>query len=279
MVVFPNAKLNLGLRVVSRRSDGYHDIDTVFYPIPLSDILEIIPSDKDIEFTFSGKEIKGESNTNLCFKAYQLIKTDYPQIPSIRIHLHKNIPMGAGLGGGSSDGAFMLKLLNEKFQLGINKESLQQYALALGSDCPFFIYNEVCSASGRGEVLEKIELTLHDKIIVLVTPGLHISTAEAFSKITIKNNPVRCSEIIKQPINEWKENLINDFEESVFQIHPILKRIKEKLYNAGAAYASMSGTGSTVYGIFEKDLIGFNFPGESFEVVKILNGKAIRQMH
>ena len=279
MVVFPNAKINLGLRVVSKRSDGYHNIDTVFYPIPFNDILEIIPSNKDIEFTFSGKEIKGDTNTNLCFKAYQLIKTDYPQIPSIRIHLHKNIPMGAGLGGGSSNGTFMLKLLNEKFQLGINNETLQKYALALGSDCPFFIDNKVCSAGGRGELFEKFELTLHDKIILLVTPGLHISTAEAFSKVNIKNNPLRCSEVLQQPINKWKENLINDFEESVFQIHPILKTIKERLYNAGAVYASMSGTGSTMYGIFEKDPTEIKFPGESFELVKILNGKAIRQMH
>ena len=227
MVVFPNAKINLGLRVVSKRSDGYHDIDTVFYPIPFYDILETIPSDSSFDFSFSGKEINGDLSSNLCYKAYQLIKNDFPQLPQIKVHLHKNIPMGAGLGGGSSDGAFMLKMVNEKFQLGISNVLLQKYALALGSDCPFFIDNQATSAGGRGETFEKIELDLTEKTIVLVNPGLHISTSEAFSKINVKNNKVRCSEILQQPIKEWKEKLINDFEESVFPIHPILNKIKE----------------------------------------------------
>ena len=279
MVVFPNAKINLGLRVVSKRSDGYHDIDTVFYPIPFYDILETIPSNSGFDFTFSGKEINGDLSSNLCYKAYQLIKKDFPQLPQIKVHLHKNIPMGAGLGGGSSDGAFMLKMLNEKFQLGISNVLLQKYALALGSDCPFFIDNQATSAGGRGEQFEKIELDLIEKTIVLVNPGLHISTSEAFSKINIKNNKVRCSEILQQPIKEWKEKLINDFEESVFPIHPILNKIKEGLYASGAVYASMTGTGSSMYGIFEKDITEKLFPGESLEVIKIINGKAIRQMH
>ena len=275
MVVFPNAKINLGLRVVAKRSDGYHDIDTVFYPIPFYDILEIIPSNKNIEFTFSGKEIKGDINSNLCFKAYQLIKKDYPQIPSVKIHLHKNIPMGAGLGGGSSDGAFMLKMLNEKFQLGITDDALEQYALQLGSDCPFFIANKACGASGRGEQFESIELDLKNKSFLLVNPGLHVSTADAFSKINIANNISPCTSVVKHPIDKWKELLINDFEHSVFEIHPILKEIKETLYSAGAIYASMTGTGSSIYGIFEKDIPENLFPQASFELIKIINGKAI----
>jgi 4-diphosphocytidyl-2-C-methyl-D-erythritol kinase len=275
MVVFPNAKINLGLRVVAKRSDGYHDIDTVFYPIPFYDILEIIPSNKDVEFTFSGKEIIGNINSNLCYKAYQLIKKDYPQIPSIKIHLHKNIPMGAGLGGGSSNGAFMLKMLNEKFQLGITGDVLEQYALQLGSDCPFFIANKACGASGRGEHFESIELDLKNKSFLLVNPGLHVSTADAFSKINIGNNISPCTSVIKHPIDKWKELLINDFEHSVFEIHPILKEIKETLYSAGAVYASMTGTGSSIYGIFEKDIPENLFPNSSFEIIKIINGKAI----
>jgi 4-diphosphocytidyl-2-C-methyl-D-erythritol kinase len=275
MVVFPNAKINLGLRVVAKRSDGYHDIDTVFYPIPFFDILEIIPSNKDVEFTFSGKEIIGNINSNLCYKAYQLIKKDYPQIPSVKIHLHKNIPMGAGLGGGSSDGAFMLKILNEKFQLGITGDVLEHYALQLGSDCPFFIANKACGASGRGEQFESIELDLKNKSFLLVNPGLHVSTADAFSKINIANNISPCTSVVKYPIYKWKELLINDFEHSVFEIHPILKEIKETLYSAGAVYASMTGTGSSIYGIFEKDIPENLFPQASFEIIKIINGKAI----
>jgi len=275
MIVFPNAKINLGLRVVAKRSDGYHDIDTIFYPIPFYDILEIIPSYKDIEFTFSGKEIKGDLTANLCFKAYQLLKNDFPTIPQIKIHLHKNIPMGAGLGGGSSDGAFMLKLLNEKFQLGISDHSLEQYALQLGSDCPFFIANKACGASGRGEHFESIELDLKNKSFLLVNPGLQVNTADAFSKINIGNNISPCTSVIKHPIDKWKELLINDFEHSVFEIHPILKEIKETLYSAGAVYASMTGTGSSIYGIFEKDIPENLFPNSSFEIIKIINGKAI----
>jgi 4-diphosphocytidyl-2-C-methyl-D-erythritol kinase len=275
MVVFPNAKINLGLRVVAKRTDGYHDLDTVFYPIPFYDILEVIQSNDGFKFTFSGKEIKGDLTANLCFKAYQLLKNDFPTIPQIKIHLHKNIPMGAGLGGGSSDGAFMLLLLNEKFQLGISNHSLEQYALQLGSDCPFFISNKACGATGRGEVFESIELDLKNKSFLLINPALHVSTAAAFSNINIANNVTPCKSIVKQPINTWKETLINDFEQSVFEIHPLLKEIKETLYASGAIYASMTGTGSSIYGIFEESVPENIFPGNSFEIIKIINGKAI----
>ena len=225
MIYFPNAKVNLGLRVTSKRQDGYHALDTVFFPVPLHDVLEVItqstPSSEAVTFTHSGIPIPGEDSSNLCIKAYHLLKKDYPDLPYILLHLHKHIPMGAGLGGGSADGAFMLRLLNEKYKLGIGSEQLQTYALALGSDCPFFIINQPVQASGRGEIMQPISCTLSSKTMVLVCPGIHVSTAD-------------------------------DFETPVFDAFPEIADIKETLYNAGAAYASMTGTGSTVYGIFEK---------------------------
>lgn len=277
MVVFPNAKINLGLRVTAKRSDGYHNIDTVFYPLPFYDVLEGIHTEKKFEFTSTGKLIKGDPSTNLCVKAYQILRTDFPQIPEIKLHLHKNIPMGAGLGGGSSDGAFTLKLLNEKFNLNISDPVLEKYALSLGSDCPFFIKNKACSASGRGEEFEKIELDLQDKSFLLINPGFHISTAEAFSKISIADTIEPCAKIVQQPIQTWKENLFNDFEKSAFSIYPILEKIKQDLYDAGALYASITGTGSSMYGIFDGDPPLYHGAGENTEVIKIFEGKATRQ--
>ena len=256
MIYFPNAKVNLGLRVTSKRQDGYHALDTVFFPVPLHDVLEVItqssPSTEAVTFTHSGIPIPGDESSNLCIKAYNLLKKDYPELPSILLHLHKHIPMGAGLGGGSADGAFMLRLLNDKYKLGIGLDQLQKYALELGSDCPFFIINQPVQASGRGEIMQPISCTLSSKTMVLVCPGIHVSTADAFSKITLSPNAPSCASIVEGPIQEWKRNLINDFETPVFDAFPEIADIKETLYNAGAAYASMTGTGSTVYGIFEK---------------------------
>ena len=255
MIYFPNAKINLGLRVTSRREDGFHDLDTVFFPVPLHDVIEVIThstsSADAITFTHAGIPIPGEALSNLCIKAYHLLKKDYPDLPSILLHLHKHIPMGAGLGGGSSDGAFMLKLLNDKYRLGIGEDQLRHYALQLGSDCPFFIINQPVQATGRGEIMQPITFALSSKTIVLVCPGIHVSTADAFRKIKLSPNAPACAAIVERPIQEWKNNLINDFEEPVFNAFPEIATIKEKLYNAGAAYASMTGTGSTVYGIFE----------------------------
>ena len=255
MIYFPNAKINLGLRVTSKREDGFHDLDTVFFPVPLHDVLEVITqstsSTDAITFTHSGIPIPGVESSNLCIKAYQLLKKDYPELPSILLHLHKHIPMGAGLGGGSSDGAFMLKLLNDKYRLGIGAEQLQKYALALGSDCPFFIINQPVQAKGRGEIMQPIACTLSSKTMVLVCPGIHVSTADAFRKIKLSPDAPSCASVIERPIQAWKDDLINDFEEPVFSAFPEIKNIKEKLYGAGALYASMTGTGSTVYGIFE----------------------------
>jgi len=272
MIYFPNAKINLGLRVTSRREDGFHDLDTVFFPVPLHDVIEVIThstsSADAVTFTHAGIPIPGEASSNLCIKAYHLLKKDYPDLPSILLHLHKHIPMGAGLGGGSSDGAFMLKLLNDKYRLGIGEDQLRHYALQLGSDCPFFIINQPVQATGRGEIMQPITCALSSKTIVLVCPGIHVSTADAFRKIKLSPNAPACASIVERPIQEWKNNLINDFEEPVFNAFPEIATIKEKLYNAGAAYASMTGTGSTVYGIFDtspslKDLFPSHYQLES----------------
>ena len=272
MIYFPNAKINLGLRVTSKREDGFHDLDTVFLPVPLHDVLEVITQSTGsadvVTFTHSGIPIPGDASSNLCIKAYYLLKKDYPDLPSILLHLHKHIPMGAGLGGGSSDGAFMLKLLNDKYRLGIGAEQLQKYALALGSDCPFFIINEPVQAKGRGEIMQPIACTLSSKTMVLVCPGIHVSTADAFRKIKLSPDAPSCASVIERPIQAWKDNLINDFEEPVFNAFPEIGNIKEKLYDAGASYASMTGTGSTVYGIFEtspsiKDLFPSHYQLES----------------
>lgn len=251
MVSFPNCKINLGLRILRKRNDGYHDLETVFYPLPHFDIIELIHGSDDLVFSGSGLRVAGEPANNLCFKAIQLLKKDFPELPAMRMHLHKNIPMGAGLGGGSADGAFTLQLINQKFRLGLSREQLLGYALQLGSDCPFFIINKPCIAYGRGEQLEEISIDLSDYGVLLVHPGIHVNTAEAFSGINPAEpaKPVRT--IIQQPVNTWKNELINDFETTVFSKYPAIKSIKESLYSKGAIYAALSGSGSTVYGIFE----------------------------
>ncbi len=252
MVIFPNCKINLGLNILQKREDGFHDIETVFFPIPFTDILEIISSEKKTELTNTGISV-GENENNLCFKAYHLLKKDFPQLPGIKIHLHKLIPTGAGLGGGSADGASTLLLLNEKYNLKISAEKLFVYASLLGSDCPFFLFNKSCFATGRGEKMEVINLSLSDYKILLINPGIHVNTSDIFQQITPTIPSKSISEIIAQPIETWKNDLVNDFEKIVFLQHPEIKKIKEGLYNHDAVYASMTGTGSTVFGIFNKN--------------------------
>ena len=264
MVVFPNCKINLGLNVTRKRNDGFHDIETVFYPIAIHDALEAIKidgSNGNIQFSASGGTIKGKAEDNLCITAYRLLKQDFPQLPAMKMHLHKTIPVGAGLGGGSADGAFTLKLLNQIQSLGLGKDKLAEYALRLGSDCPFFITNRPCFAAGRGELLEPVEPDLSLYKLVIVTPGIHINTTEAFSAINpaIKSKSIK--KIIQQPIETWKNELTNDFEEPVFKKYPDINNVKDHLYKVGAIYASMSGSGSSVYGIFPKDKdVKLSFP-------------------
>ncbi len=257
MVVFPNCKINLGLNIVRKREDGYHDLETIFYPVPLCDALEINRSEENhnkLIFNNSGISVPGDISQNLCVKAYHILKKDFPQLPDgLEMHLHKTIPMGAGLGGGSSNGAFALMLLNKKFQLNIPEAQLIDYALQLGSDCPFFIVNKPCFATGRGEKMEPVSLSLSGYKLLLINPGIHISTKEAFAGIKPAPPKLSPSEAIQQPIESWKQHLLNDFETTVFPQHPAIGLLKDQLYSQGALYAAMTGTGSTVFGIFPKE--------------------------
>ena len=249
MIVYPNAKINLGLNVLSKREDGYHDISSVFYPVKeCVDILEIIKSER-FEFTRSGIEIS--DGENLCEKAWKLLDTDFG-IGNVKIHLHKQIPIGAGLGGGSADASFTLKYLTELFDLNLNNKELEKYALRLGADCPFFIDNTPKLVEGIGEKMTSIDLDLSNYEIRLVNPDIHISTKEAYSGIVPKTPVLSVDKIIELPIIEWKGKLKNDFEESIFEKHQQLEGIKDELYKQGSIYSSMSGSGSIVFGIFEK---------------------------
>ncbi|MEO9474692.1 MAG: 4-(cytidine 5'-diphospho)-2-C-methyl-D-erythritol kinase [Cyclobacteriaceae bacterium] len=253
MLCFPNAKINLGLNIVSKRPDGYHNIETCFYPIPCRDILEIIPSEK-LSFHPTGLDIPGTPETNLCSKAYSLVRSEY-DIPPVDIHLHKVIPMGAGLGGGSADGAFMIKLLNDKFGLGMHTEKMESMAKKLGSDCPFFIQNQPLFAEGTGTIFSEVALNLKGKFIALRHPDIHVSTQEAYGGVKPSQPSKSIKEIINQPLETWKHELINDFEASVFSKHPELQNLKEQFYTEGAIYAGMSGSGSCVFGIFDEEPI------------------------
>jgi 4-diphosphocytidyl-2-C-methyl-D-erythritol kinase len=249
MVSFPPCKINLGLNVLSKREDGYHNIETVFYPVPWTDILEIIPS-STFSFQSSGQFIPGKTEDNTCVKAYQLLEKDF-SIGAVQIHLHKIIPMGAGLGGGSSDGAHTLRLLNDVFELKLSKETLKTYASKLGSDCSFFIEDQPMSATGRGDMLKTISLSLMGKFILIVKPDIHVSTAEAYALVTPHEPSASIAQCIQFPVEQWKNILVNDFEKSVFESHPAIKKLKEEMYLLGATYASMSGSGSSVFGIFD----------------------------
>ena len=250
MICFPNAKINLGLHITSKRNDGFHEIETCMVPIPLFDALEIIIEPKKSTWTSSGLSIPGDPKDNLIAKAYQLLKKDFPNLPNIAIHLHKNIPMGAGLGGGSADAAFALNLMNNLFDLILDDFFLEEYAAKLGSDCPFFIENTPKIATGRGEILNEVNIDLKGTHLVLINPGIHIGTKEAYAGVTPKKPEKDLSEILKDK-KRWEEELKNDFEPSIFSNHPEIKQIKDSFYEAGAYYAAMSGSGSTVFGLFD----------------------------
>ncbi len=267
MILFPNAKINIGLSIIEKRLDGYHELESVMMPIALHDILEITKS-RDFEFIQTGFTVDGNNVDNICVKAFQLMKEKF-NIGNVRIHLRKQIPIGAGLGGGSADATFVLKGLNELFQLNLSVAELQQLSAQLGSDCAFFVENVSQLAKGRGEVLKKISIDLSGKYIKIINPGIHISTKEAFSNIVISGKRDGLNAVSETPINDWKNFVFNDFETHIFVLHPELKFIKEQLYLEGAIFASMSGSGSTLFGIF--DVLPLksdrNYPIE--EIIKI----------
>ncbi len=255
MIAFPSCKINIGLNILAKRNDGYHSIETVLFPVPWTDVLEIIPGEPTasrFEYRSSGIRLFGPKEKNLCLRACQLIAMNY-DLPPVKIHLHKVIPVGAGLGGGSSDAANTLMLLNKIFRLNITETELIEMASELGSDCPFFIRNKPSIAVSKGEVLQPVSLKLKNFFLVIVKPRVHVSTAEAYSMVRPASPPIPLKELISRPVSAWKENIKNDFELSIFEKFPGVKNIKLKLYKLGAIYASMSGSGSAVYGIFEKE--------------------------
>lgn len=251
MILFSNAKINVGLNIINKRPDSYHNIESIFLPINLCDVIEIIPCNK-FELTIYGHNIESSIENNLCFKAFDLLKKEFA-LPNVHIILFKNIPTGAGLGGGSSNASFVLKGLNEMFQLSLTTEQLTNLAEKLGSDCPFFINNKSSFATEKGNVLQPIDLNLYNYHVVVVKENIHIPTSWAYSLITPQLPKKKVIEVIQTvPITEWKHHLINDFEEPIFKYYPKLKEIKEWLYKNGAIYASMTGSGSAIFGIFDK---------------------------
>ena len=268
MINFPIAKVNLGLNVVEKRPDGYHNLETVFYPVPIKDALEVqvmddaFPSDYDCDLKVTNITIDGDEQRNLVVRAYQLLKKDFPTLPRIHTHLWKGIPTQAGMGGGSSDCAYMLLLLNQQFQLGLTDEQLIQYAAKLGADCAFFILSRPCYAEGIGEKLQPIDLSLSGYYMAVVRPDIPVPTKEAFSRIHPHYPAQNCRHTVMQPVETWRDTLINDFEESVFALHPEIGDIKQQLYDMGATYAAMSGSGSALFGLFKEqpDTLSQAFP-------------------
>jgi 4-diphosphocytidyl-2-C-methyl-D-erythritol kinase len=258
MIVFPNAKINLGLKVLRRRCDGFHEISTAMFPIGWCDVLEVVENKGNVaskcRLQCSGIAIQGAEEDNLVVMAYQMLNADY-NLPPVKVHLHKNIPFGAGLGGGSSDAAFMLKLLNKMFELGLDNTELKLYAAKLGSDCAFFIDNKPALASGRGEILHDCTCYLKGLHLQVVVPDIHISTKEAYAGIVPNEIHSALHDILSKPVTQWKGRLENDFENSIFTNHPEIQKIKEELYTMGATYAAMSGSGSAVFGLFERNPI------------------------
>ncbi|GAB3576098.1 4-(cytidine 5'-diphospho)-2-C-methyl-D-erythritol kinase [Spirosoma luteolum] len=249
MLTFPNAKINLGLRITARRPDGFHDLQSCFYPVGWSDVLEIVPA-SSVGFGSTGLPIPGDPLQNLCVKAYELLRGDYA-LPPVQMHLQKIVPIGAGLGGGSADAAFCLRLLNDQFGLGIGPDGLEDYARRLGSDCAFFVRNKPVYCVGKGDEFEPIDLSLSGYHIVLVYPNLAISTAEAYAGVRPQQPDQSLRHQLSLPIDQWRHTVRNDFENSLFPAHPVLPAVKQQLYDLGAVYASMSGSGSTLYGIFD----------------------------
>ncbi len=269
MITFPIAKINLGLNVVEKRPDGYHNLETVFYPVKICDALEVyemhtdFPSDVDCDLKVTNLHIDGDEQRNLIVRAYKLLKEDFPNLPRVHAHLYKGIPTQAGMGGGSSDCGFMITMLNDMFGLELTNQQMIDHAARLGADCPFFILNEPCYAEGIGEKLEPINLSLSGWYLAVVRPDIPVPTKEAFSLITPHHPEVCCRDIVMQPVEKWRDLLTNDFEKSVFTLHPEIGAIKDKLYELGATYAAMSGSGSSLFGLFHQpvDLSSFDAEG------------------
>ncbi len=262
MISFPNSKINLGLNVVEKRLDGFHNLETLFYPIYLCDALELTKNENSKSYMFSASGLALDTSSdgdNIVIKAFELLKSKF-DLPAIVFHLHKRIPFGAGLGGGSSDGAFAIRLINELCNLGMDDQLMEKYAAELGSDCPFFIRNKPVYAEGRGELFRSVDLDLSDYYVLLVKPNFSINTKLAFNGIVPRKSEISLIDVCNQPISEWKRMMKNDFEATIFPFYPELKKIKQQLYDMGALYAAMSGSGSTMYGIFREkpDVIPFN---------------------
>jgi 4-diphosphocytidyl-2-C-methyl-D-erythritol kinase len=260
MLTRPIAKINLGLNVVEKRPDGYHNLETVFYPVQIEDALEVypmdpeFPSEYDCDLKVTNITIDGDEQRNLVVRAYNLLKADFPTLPRIHAHLYKGIPTQAGMGGGSSDCGFMITLLNDMFKLGLTQQQMIDYAARLGADCAFFIFNRPCYAEGIGEKLQPIDLDLKGWYLSLVRPDIPVSTREAFALIKPHHPEVNCREVVKQPVESWRDALVNDFESSVFAVHPELGAVKDRLYDLGATYAAMSGSGSTLFALSRQPL-------------------------
>lgn len=279
MITFPCAKINLGLNIVSKRPDGYHNLETVFYPIPLTDALEIkymdekFPSESPCDLKITGNDIDCNEEDNLVIKAYQLLAADF-QLPRVHAHLVKRIPTQAGLGGGSSDAAYMIRLLDERFRLNIGIPEMERYAAKLGADCAFFITADPSYAEGIGDVLMPVDVPgagLGGYYLVVVKPSVAVSTRDAYAAIVPKTPAKCCRDIVRQPIETWKDELVNDFEAPIFAMHPELATIKQSLYDAGAVYAAMSGSGSALFGIFREQPTGLEkeFEGMFCQVMKL----------
>lgn len=263
MIRFPNAKINLGLYVERRRDDGYHDISTVFYPIPLKDVVEVVKSESTVLRTY-GNPVDCPPEKNLVMKAYRLLEKEFG-LPPVEICLYKHIPDGAGLGGGSSDASAVLKILNDLFALGLDDAELARRAVKLGADCPFFVYNRPVAARGIGDVFEAVDVDLSGMTAVVVKPDVYVSTAEAYRGVVPRIPEMDVVEIVRHPVGEWKGVLENDFEAHVFGLYPRLQEIKQSLYDSGAVYASMSGSGSAIYGLFGSDIMAETFVSRSRE--------------
>ncbi len=279
MITFPCAKINLGLNIVSKRPDGYHNLETVFYPIPLTDALEIkymdekFPSESPCDLKITGNDIDCNEEDNLVIKAYQLLAADF-QLPRVHAHLVKRIPTQAGLGGGSSDAAYMIRLLDERFRLNIGIPEMERYAAKLGADCAFFITADPSYAEGIGDVLMPVDVPgagLGGYYLAVVKPSVAVSTRDAYAAIVPKTPAKCCRDIVRQPIETWKDELVNDFEAPIFAMHPELATIKQSLYDAGAVYAAMSGSGSALFGIFREQPTGLEkeFEGMFCQVMKL----------